>query len=121
MAVRGGSVRSCGFALATSLGGRAVADGAVLEAWPEAGQVEGPIAALAIDQGSTLVVRRCELRTPASTAAPPHSPERGAEPSRSLHIQGGARATAADCTCSAPACVTGEGSTLLRGSTLLPV
>ncbi len=103
VAVRGGSVHGGSTsALAAIDGGKAVAEGAVLEAWPAMGQVVPSSAAAACGPGSALVVRHCELRLPKGRAGTHVS----------LNIEGGARATAADCACSGFVLVQQQGSSL---------
>ncbi len=108
MVVRGGSVRGCVVGLEASHGGKAVAEGAVLEARPLRGQ-QSNVPAMAVDPGTTLVLRRCQLCMAASASPPP-----GGEANHSLLVGEGARATVADSTCSGAVLVMGAGSSLLH-------
>jgi hypothetical protein len=67
--VRGGTYT----AFAAFSGGKAVAEGATLEARPLAGKANST-AAMATDPGSTIVLRRCQLRVPSPTAAERRDP-----------------------------------------------
>ncbi len=109
--MRGG----CTAALWASDGAKAVVEGAVLQARPAGGQETSAIAAVASGLGSTAVLRRCELCTPAPGAAP--SP---AGVHESLVVEAGARGTAADCTCSGRILVVGQGSALLHSGLAFP-
>jgi hypothetical protein len=115
VAVRGGSVR--GEAALVAIGGaRAVVEGAVLEARP-AGEVPTSVVQ-AENPASTVVLRRCELLVP-----PVGTQFAGATASEhfSLVVAGGARATAAGCTCSGRAIVVGQGSALLHSGLAFPL
>jgi hypothetical protein len=118
--VRGGSI--CGgstTALLAIAGGRVVAEGAVLEARAVQGD-EGPTsAARTEDFGSSVVLRRCELRLPPPAALPQLQPA-GSVMHNILQVEGGARATAADCACSGQAVVLGRGSALLHMGLAFP-
>jgi hypothetical protein len=81
-------------------GGKAVAEGAVLEARPAVGQADPPGAARGAGRGSMLVVRCCELCM------------QDVSPSHNLEVMGGSKATAADCSCSGQVLVLGQGSSL---------
>ncbi len=100
--MRGGSWA----ALQACDGGKAVAEGALLEARPAEGQAAMSSAAASQDPGSIVVVRHCDLR-----AATKHA---------SLIVQTGARATAADCACGGPVVVGGQGSSLLHRGLAFP-
>ncbi len=112
MVVRGGSVRGGkSAALGSREGGKAVAEGAVLEARPAEGQ-ESSSAAVATGPGSAVVLRRCVLQEPRGST--------GGEPSHhhawdaSVLVRAGGRGTAADCACAGPVVSTGQGSALLH-------
>jgi hypothetical protein len=108
VAVRGGSVRGGWMsALLAMRGGKATAEGAVLES--RGGP--SPCTAMATEQGSMLVLRRCELLA---------SSPGGGMAGISLHVGGGARATAADCACSGRATLQGQGSVLLHAGLAFP-
>jgi hypothetical protein len=98
--VRGGSTS----ALVAVRGGKAVAEGVVLEAWPAMGQVAPSCATMACNPGSALVVRHCVL------LRVPHGIAGGHD---SLHVEDGARATAADCAC--PPGLGGRGRVRTQG------
>ncbi len=88
-----------------------MAEGAVLEAQPAEGR-EGSrqhTSALATEPGTTLVLRRCGMRGVGSGSA-----------GRSLMVQGGARATAADCTSTGRVTVKGQGSSFLHSGLAFP-
>jgi hypothetical protein len=100
-------------------GGKAVAEDAFLEARPAEGQGRSSSAALATEAGSTVVLRRCELRCPvAQGGQQQQQPPAGAH--RGLQVEGGGRATAADCTCSGPIVVLDQGSSLLHSGLAFP-
>jgi hypothetical protein len=101
--VRGGTQA----AVAAIAGSKAVAEGAVLEARPAKGQAVLSSAAAATGPGSMLVLRGCELR--GGVLHPSRS-----DIDYSLMVAGGARGTAADCTCSGAVVVSGPGSLLLH-------
>jgi hypothetical protein len=110
--VRGGSVRG-GYraALQACDGGKAVAEGAVLEARPAEGQEDTTSSAAAVGPGSTILLQRCELSTPAS--APQRQLAAGLS-HYSLQVEDRAKATAADCACAGLVLVVGLGSSLLH-------
>jgi hypothetical protein len=110
--VRGGSVRGGTFAaLSAAMGGKAVAEGALLEARPDVGQLDDMSTALALEPGSTLVLRRCELCVP-PTVLPLLGDGRSHSHS-GLYVGTGARGTAVDCACEGSVVVSGGGSSLL--------
>jgi hypothetical protein len=117
VAVRGGSVRG-GFqkALGAMGGGKAVAEGAVLEARPVPGDKVSS-AAVASGSGSAIVLRRCELRTPGGW--PLLQPMLTGHHATLMVLEGG-RATAADCACGWFTYVCGQGSVLLHSGLAFP-
>ncbi len=99
-------------------GAKAVAEGAVLEARPLEGQPQPSCAVLVAHAGSSVALRRCELRTP-QTSVPLHL-QHPLRARRSLQLEEGAKATAAECTCGGRAVVAGRGSTLLHSGLAFP-
>ncbi len=115
MVVRGGSVRGGSkAAVLASRGGKAVAEGAVLEAGPDVGQEWPSSAVRAVRPGSTVVLRHCELRVP------PLPVPAGRLPHVSVLVEEGARGTAADCACAGWLVVEGLGSSLLHSNLAFP-
>ncbi len=111
VAVRNGSVRGGSTAaVRASAGGKAVVEGAVLQA-RGGGQADFTAAAIADGPGSVLGLRHCKLLLPPPTGTVVHI---------CLRVGGGARATAADCACNGRAMVMGEGSSLLHSGLAFP-
>jgi hypothetical protein len=109
--VQGGSLRGgSGYALVAAVGGKAVAEGAVLESLSIV-EDQDPCTAMATEQGSMLVLRRCELRVSSLGEC---------SSGINMHVGGGARATAADCACSGRIAVEGQGSSLLHTGLAFP-
>ncbi len=114
--VRGGSVSGGSEqALCAADGAKAVAEGAMLEARPAEGVDSSAVLAHGLD--SRVVLQRCKLRVPPVCLQPARAP--GSE-HNSLEVWGGARATAADCTCSGRVHVDGQGSALLHSGLAFP-
>jgi hypothetical protein len=115
--MRGGSVHGGSEgAFGATGGGKAVAEGAVLEGRDGPGVRSMAAAAVASFPGTTLVLRRCELRI----QGPPSMPRPSDQPALNLMVAHGARATAADCACGGPAVVMGQGSVLLHSGLAFP-
>jgi hypothetical protein len=113
--VRGGSVRGGSTAaVIVRQGAKVVAEGVTVEARPATGQARSSSAARALDSGSTVVLRRCELRVP------PLPVPAGCHQHVSVLVEEGARGTAADCACGGPVLVEGQGSSLLHSNLAFP-
>ncbi len=120
MVVRGGSVHGGECAvLQADAGGGAVAEGVVLQSRPVEGSSSTTCAALATGPGSSVVLRRCDLRMPSLTAPQPEEPT-GYGLHWCLVAQKGARGTAAECSFGGRALAMDSGSSLLLSSFAFP-